>query len=83
MLRIIDLDLYRALKTLSREPKGMGYTDQRGSVAGVITKFLSKHADHFKAEAEEARRSRFSSSILFNKPISAHAVSSHNKKKRK
>jgi hypothetical protein len=83
-LRITDLELHRALKTLSREPKEMGYTDQRGSVAGVITKFLSEHADHFKQVAERAR-SGFGVGVGFvglGKPGSAHSVSRRSKKKR-
>jgi hypothetical protein len=81
VLRITDLELYRALKMLSRAPKGFGYTDRRGSVAGVITKFLSKHADQLKGEAE---RARIGSGYMGpkGKPSSAHSVSSHSKKKR-
>ena|ERR1035438_473818 len=85
VLRITDLELYRALKTLSREPKGFGYTDRRGSVAGVITKFLSKHADQLKGEAERARIGSGGSGYMGRpkgKPSSAHSVSSHSKKKR-
>ena len=82
VLRITDLELYRALKTLSREPKGFGYTDRRGSVAGVITKFLSKHADQLKGEAERARIGSSYMGRPKGKPSSAHSVSSHSKKKR-
>jgi hypothetical protein len=55
LLRIDDLELYRALKILSREPKYLGYTDRRGSVSGVIMKFvLMKNAALVKEKAASA-----------------------------
>src|ERR1035441_6564737 len=56
LFRIDDQELYRALKTLSRQPKQMGYSRQHGSVAGVIKKFLLENlAPDLKALAENAR----------------------------
>src|ERR1035437_8974422 len=54
--RIDDQELYRALKTLSRQPKDRGYSRQQGSVAGVIKKLLLENlAPELKALAEDAR----------------------------